>query len=103
MLKHNRKDLFPTPREVAELALLKEPKPPELPAAVVEALRRARDHFYRIAVSITDEAYDCKGNRDGVSIDCDQHAGDIDYLLSVLHYSAGSPGDLDAPYDFSRG
>jgi len=98
MQKHNRRFLLPTPEEVAELSSLKESRPPELPASVVAALRRARDHFGAIAESITDEIYECEGNRAGVSIDCDQHAGDIDYLLSVLHYSAGSPGDLDAPY-----
>lgn len=99
MRKNNRKGLFPKPREVAELASLREPSPAELPAAVVEALRRARDQFSRIAESITDVAYECKGNRAGVSIDCDLHADEIDFLLSKLRYSTGSPGDPGAAYD----
>lgn len=99
MRKHNRKSLLPTPREVAGLASLKELSPGELPPAVIEALRRARDHFSRIAESITDVAYECEGNRTGVSIDCDLHVEEIDFLLSKLRYTAGSPGEPTAPYD----
>lgn len=99
MRKYNRKSFFPTSREVAELASHKELSSAEPPPAVVEALRRARDHFSRIAESITDVAYEYEGNRAGVSTDCDLHADEIDFLLSKLRYSSGSPGEPSAPYD----
>jgi hypothetical protein len=87
MKKHNRKIQPQSRHEIAKLADIRDEQLQELPLGVVEALRRARDHFSRIAVSITDVAYECEGNRAGVSVDCSFHASEIDRLLDEFQYS----------------
>ena len=91
MQKHNRRALCPSRDEVAGLTEVKHPNPPELPADVVDELRRARNHFFRIAQTIEDEAYAVEWNREGIAWDCTYHAEDIQLLLEKYNYAIGDP------------
>jgi hypothetical protein len=91
MQKHNRRALCPPKDEVSELATVIDEAPPELPADVVDALRRARNQNWCMAQRITDEIYAYESNREGMALDCSFQADYFQYLLEKYNYAIGDP------------
>ena len=81
MQKHNRRVLSPSREEFAELAVVIDPNPPELPKEVVVLLRQARRYCGQIIKTLPHDEYEC------VAMQCDWFADSIDELLQKYYYS----------------
>lgn len=88
MQKHNRRVLCPSRDEVSELARVKYPNPPELPADVVDGLRQVRDYLWHTSGRINDDSYDSYWNRLGMSIDLSCFGDRLHYILEKYRYAA---------------
>ena len=86
MQKHNRRVLSPSREEFAELAVVIDPNPPELPKEVVVLLRQARRYCGQIIKTLRHDEYEC------VAMQCDYFADSIDELLQKYCYSISARG-----------